>query len=216
MRWLVMTGVALCACTPAGRDAREVGRDRTLAMTVIDAPRAAPLRRAQVNLGRARYQRDGYVLIGQSWLTYARVAGDEGFVTHAAAAARLALDHAPHYGPALAVLAATQLTAHAFATARTTAEEALAKNPTDALALSVAADASLELRELDAAAGYVQRMVAEGRNLASLSRAAHLAWLRGDVAEARTTYDEALALASPNEPEAIAWTLRERAALEAP
>ena len=198
------------------RHANEVAADVALAMMPIDRPEAAGLTRAQQSLARLRYQRDAYVDIGNAWLKLARVTTDEGFVTHAAASARLALDRAPSHGPALAILAASQLSAHDFAAARATAQQVLATAPGDVHALSVAADAALELHDLDGAAAYVDRLVAEGKTLASLSRAAHIAFLRGDRKRARSTYDEALAMASPSEPEAIAWVKKERDALGRP
>ncbi len=100
--------------------------------------------------------------------------------------------------------------------ARATAERALATTPGDPRALSVAADAALELGDVNGAAVYVDRLVDEGKTLASLSRAAHIAFLRGDRKRARATYDEALAMASPAEPEAIAWVKKERDALARP
>ena len=204
------------AQAPATREPKEVATDVALAMTPIDRPGAANLTRAQQSLARLRYQRDAYVDIGNGWLKLARVTADEGFVTHAAAAARLALDRAPLHGPALAILAASQLSAHDFAAARATAERVLAATPGDPHALSVAADAALELADVDGAARHVERLVAEGRTLASLSRAAHIAFLRGDKKSARATYDEALAVASPAEPEAVAWVKKERDALGLP
>jgi len=85
---------------------------------------------------------------------------------------------------------------HEFASAREAAAVALTVDPTDPAALALAADAALEMGDLEAADAAYARLAEAGRRPPILSRLARRAWLGGDVEEAEALVREAIRAAS--------------------
>ena len=85
---------------------------------------------------------------------------------------------------------------HEFAAAREAAAAALAIDPAEPAALALAADAALEMGDLEAADAAYQRLADAGRRPPILSRLARRAWLGGDVEAAEALVREAIRAAS--------------------
>ena len=80
----------------------------------------------------------------------------------------------------LAMLALVEYESHRFAEAAELARQVLALDEQNATALSIAADAALELGQYDDVERHVDRLAARGETLAALARRARMAELRGD------------------------------------
>ncbi len=156
---------------------------------------------AQRAVKSAHHARDAYVAIGLAWMRLARATHDEGYVLHAAAAAHLALSRAPSYTPAVDLLAATRLSAHDFADAARLHEPGrwratrMMRRRWQSCRTRISKCTSSPSRRRQA----ISLLAPFERSLLSLPRIAHLAHLRGDDATAIRDYDEALAIATPNE-----------------
>ena len=85
---------------------------------------------------------------------------------------------------------------HEFGVARDAAAAALALDPSDPAALALAADAALEMGDIEAADAAYARLADAGRRPPILSRLARRAWLGGDVEGAEALVDEAIRAAS--------------------
>jgi tetratricopeptide (TPR) repeat protein len=85
---------------------------------------------------------------------------------------------------------------HEFAAARDAAAVALAIDPIDPAALALAADAALEMGDLEAADAAYARLAEAGRRPPILSRLARRAWLGGDAEAAEALVHEAIRAAS--------------------
>ena len=187
---------------PAGPDLA-AARALALAAPGSDGRADRDILRIQERL-RQTPMADDWVLLGQAWIQKARQAGDPGLYLAADGAATLALVMAPEHPGALGLRGLVLLNQHAFAEARRQAESVLARSPDDVLALATRSDAALELGDLPAALEASQRMVDVKPGLASYGRAAHLRWLTGDVAGAKSLYRSAIE-AGRGEP--LAWML---------
>lgn len=155
---------------------------------------------------------DAWVALGQAWITKARSSNDPGHNLSAEAAAELALAINPRSATAMALKSLALLSQHRFIAAQELALKALAIRDDDVLALAALSDAQLELGDLDAAAEAAQRMIDLKPSLPSYGRAAHLRWLRGDVAGAKSLYRLAIDSGrSPQNPEPQAWMIVESA-----
>ena len=87
---------------------------------------------------------------------------------------------------------------HDFAGAREAADEALAADPADPAALALAADAALEMGDVDAADDLYARLADgdAGRRPPVISRMARRAWLGGDTERAEALVRDAIRAAS--------------------
>ena len=197
---LVLVGCAKSQA-PAAGSTLEQQRDLALAVPADDvelvkaakAAREAPLA-------------DRWVALGQLWVRKARATNDPGLYLSAQGAAKVALSLQPNSSAALGLEAVVSLNQHRFTEAREIAKQALALRADDLLALAALADATLELGDIIAATAAVQQMVDLKPNLPSYSRAAHLRWLRGDIAGAQALYRQAIdAGRNPRDPEPQAW-----------
>lgn len=154
---------------------------------------------------------DPWILLGRAWLRKAREAADPGFFLNASACADVALSREPKSRPARNLRAMVHLENHAFADAKDLAEQILAEDPDDLSALGTKSDAALELGLFDEALASAQKMVDLKPNLPSYARAAHLRWLQGDAAAAKSIYRSAMDAHDPREPEPYAWVLTQAA-----
>lgn len=152
--------------------------------------------------------------LGTAWVRKARESSDPGFYLNANACADMALRVAPDDATALDLRAMVLLNQHSFEEARSVSEGIVARAPDDSTAYGTLSDALLELGQVDAAAAAVQAMMDLKPNSASYSRAAHLRWVRGDVAGAERIMREAIDSTAPGRhSEPRAWVLTDTAML---
>lgn len=162
------------------------------------------LQRRLENLPR---KADLWVQLGRAWVKKARQATDPGYYLSADACAEIALEIEPDHKLALELQALVLLNDHRFRDALVKADEALAKDREDLLALGVKSDALLELGRYQDAASAVQQMMDLKPSLPSYSRAAHLRWLSGDAATAKKIVRKAIDARDHRDPEPGAWVV---------
>jgi tetratricopeptide (TPR) repeat protein len=152
---------------------------------------------------------ESWVLLGRAWVRKARESNDPGFYLNADACAGVVLDRNPDFSLALDLRGLVLLNGHKFAEAQELAAKILAKHPDDPMAWGTSSDALLEMGRYDEATTAVQKMVDLKPNLPSYSRASHLQWMRGDVANAKSTVRAALDSGRDvkRDPEPGAWVL---------
>ncbi len=132
-------------------------------------------------------------LAGQ-YLQRARETGDLGDYARAGAAATRSLAIVPSDNVgALTALSAVHLARHDFAAAQTLASAAIALRPLSAAAYGLRGDAAFALGRYDEAEADYHRMRELEPGLAALSRLAHVAFVRGDLRNAKDFWRQALA-----------------------
>lgn len=156
---------------------------------------------------------DGPVALAQVRVREARITGDPGFDTLADLALDCALARDPHDPEARRWKGYVELQFHRFAAAEARmvvlAEETGAWR--DALLLG---DARMERGDLAGAAAAYDRAAEDAAGLEIYDRLSHLAWLEGDVPQAFTLAERALAAATPADPDAFAWAASRLGALQ--
>ncbi len=190
---VAILAVALGACRErsqevvAGAASQPADHRRTLALAPSSGsgPADRALATARFRAQQAGATADAWVLLARAWISKARVTGDPGFYLSALAAAQVGLDLSPGFGLALGVKALALLNGHKFREARRLADEILAGDSEDLVALGVLSDALVELGDLAGAAGAAQRMMDLKPSLPSYSRASYLRWLKGDETGAK-------------------------------
>jgi tetratricopeptide (TPR) repeat protein len=143
-----------------------------------------------------------------------RLRGKLDPAAHAAVAAQVAAlaDEAPAHPRVRALQAWLSMNAHRFAEALALADQALAGDAAEPVALVLRADALTELGRYDEAESAVDVLGEGGARLPVVVRVAHLRRLRGDLASALELVGAALAATPPDDPDA-AWLRREAATL---
>lgn len=154
-----------------------------------------------------------WIQLGRAWVKKARQATDPGYYLSANACAEIALRIDPDNKLALELQALVLLNDHRFRDAVAKADEALAKDAEDLLALGVKSDALLELGRYDEATRAAQRMMDLKPNLPSYSRAAYLRWLVGDTKAAKQIVRKAIDARDHRDPEPGAWVLVQAATM---
>jgi len=162
---------------------------------------------AEQRLGRQQDRPDAYVELATAFMKKSRESGDPGYYARAAAALDRALAVDPNDYPALRVRPWVLLGQHDFRGALAAAERAHELEPGDWWNYGTLADAAIELGDYDRALDAAQRMVDLRPGLPAYTRAAFLRSLFGDRAGAVDILGLAVAAASPQDPETLAWTL---------
>ncbi|MBX3222437.1 MAG: tetratricopeptide repeat protein [Labilithrix sp.] len=164
---------------------------------------------AKAAVRRQMTKDDGWIVLGRAWIRKARESNDPGFYLNADACAAVVLEQNPDHALALGLRGLVLLNGHEFAEAADLAAKIVSKHPDDPMAWGTSSDALLEMGRYDEAAVAAQRMVDLKPNLPSYSRASHLQWLRGDVANAKQTVRAALDAGrdAKRDPEPGAWVL---------
>ena len=139
----------------------------------------------------------------------ARESGDAGAYVDARDAYARAAGLAPGYAAARASLAAAELALHNFSFALEVSEQAFRENPRLIGALAVMGDAHVALGNVDEAEEAYRTLQADAPSAASLARLAHIAELRGGLAEAVDLAERAAqeALLTGSSREGVAWYL---------
>ncbi|MFN2483709.1 MAG: tetratricopeptide repeat protein [Candidatus Limnocylindria bacterium] len=144
--------------------------------------------------------------LADAYLDRSRLRGDLEDLTRAQAATDAAREHAPAGRQVDIRDARIAFALHEFRRARTIAEQLLASDAEDPVALSVAADSALELGDDAAAEDLYTRLAAQPQGPATWSRLGRLSLLHGDVDEAiRLISHAADAAGSEGFPDATAF-----------
>jgi tetratricopeptide (TPR) repeat protein len=161
---------------------------------------------------KLRSKPESWTLLGGAWVRKARESSDPGYYLNANACADLALRASPGDAAALDLRAMVLLNQHRFAEARALSESVTLRVTDDSIAFGTLSDALLELGRIDPAATAAQAMMDLKPCAASYSRAAHLRWVRGDVAGAERIMREAIDSTAPGRhSEPRAWVLTDAA-----
>ncbi len=209
------TAITAVSAAPSAAGAPvERARALALAATKDGAPVDLLIEQAQKAIAKNPKKVDWWIVLGRAWVRKARESSDPGFYLNATAAADVALDLAPDNTAALDVKGLALLNDHRFEEARELAQQTAAKNPEDPAAFGTLSDALLELGRYEEATRAAQTMMDLKPNLPSYSRAAHLAWLHGDVAGAKESLRLALDSGKDQrDKEPYAWVLTQAAQL---
>ena len=143
----------------------------------------------QIAFWQQKVQRDdrdyiSLTYLGQAYWQRGRETGDAAAYGRAQAALEQALTINPSYELTLATLSATLISQHNFQGALETAQRVYEFDPGALQALATIGDASLELGLYDEATAAYESLLAQAPGAAVYSRAARLAWLKGDIAAA--------------------------------
>ncbi len=188
----------------AATSPRSLGLSKVEGTTPVDLQIAA----AQRMLGQFPDIRDYWIALGRLWVRKAREAADPGFYLYAKACADVSLEIEPKNLPGTDLIGLVDLNAHRFYDALDVADQLLAQNPEDLMALGTRSDALLELGRFDESVVAAQKMVDLKPNLPSYSRAAYLRWLSGDAKAAEDIAWKAIDSGrDPRDAEPIAWAI---------
>jgi tetratricopeptide (TPR) repeat protein len=205
--WLGM----LAACGPRAASSAAAHAEKATSCLAADGGDDAAhqaLTRAQSAATERPREVNAWVGVGDAWLRVARTYARPGLFTAAQDCAERGLALDANAAPALRLRALVMMNAHRFSEARTQAQALLQHDPSDVLSWATLSDAELELGNVEAASDAVQQMLDRKPCLASYGRAAHVAWLKADRANAKRLYRAAIEAGRQlHDPEPRAWML---------
>jgi tetratricopeptide (TPR) repeat protein len=224
-RWLLLlTGVVLAAGVATrygGGDARTA----SAVATTVDPCAAAlapgsqrndrdrAITRMQQQARREASPEGALERLGYAYVARARVAGDAGDYTLAQQTAACLETTHPGDPAALLLKGHTLHQLHQFAEAERVARELVSKR-SFVLDYGLLGDAVMEQGRLDEAADAYQKMMDLKPFYQSYTRAAHLRWLKGDLAGASDMMRLAIGAGSHRDPESLAWAWTRLASYE--
>lgn len=141
---------------------------------------------------------DPWILLGRAWVRKARESADPGFYLQARACAEIVQESDATNLLAEGLIAQVEYNQHRFLESFDAASKILARDPKDITALTVRADALLELGRHDEAIAAVDALAKAKPSLPSYLRVAHMQWLRGKKDEALAAAK--LAIEASNDP----------------
>ena len=184
--------------------ARRLGLQAPSGKSAVDRQ----IEEAQKGLGKLPDKVDLWIVLGRLWVRKARDTADPGFYSNAGACAEVVAQIEPGNRMGRGLEAQVRLNEHEFAKAMDLADQTLARDPDDLVALGVKSDACLELGRFDDAVKAAQRMVDVKPNLPAYVRASYLKWLSGNNDEAKRIARLAIdAGKDPHDPEPGAWAI---------
>jgi tetratricopeptide (TPR) repeat protein len=204
MRPLVLLALVLLCCR-----AHAVEPTPAEARALCLADGDAAIRTAQLRVEKLPDEADEWVRVGWAWVRKARMTGDPGFYVNVAACADQALRTAPDARTALELRGLVLMNDHRFEDARQQAEQVLAVDPGNGVALGTLSDALLELGRFDDAVEAGQRAADTSPGPAVYARASYFRWLSGDTQGAKEAIRSALDGRDRRDPEPAAWTFVE-------
>lgn len=219
---LVVVMLASCGKTPAPRaeaqsKAVSPTANENQELCLVDPQGTSPvdkqLRAFQAGVRKLPAKSDGWILVGRHWVREARLASDPGFYVNVGACAAVALELEPGFVPALELQGLVLTNNHKFEEARKLAEEVLAQEPENVIALGSLSDALLELGRYDEAALAAQRQMSVRPGMAAHARGSYIRWLKGDTRNAKLLIRDALVDRDSRDPEPAAWTFVEAATI---
>ncbi len=206
---LALLGALACrAKKPAAADPAAAMRELALIKVEGDLPVDAMLRRLRAAAQHNPAKAENWIELGNAWVRKARDSATPAYYRIADACAEVALGLSPHNRLALDLRGLALMNDHRFEEARRLEQSIVDVEPSDAMAWGTLSDALLELGRTGEAAQAMQRMMDLKPNLPSYSRAAHILWLRGDVAGAKEAVRLAIdAGADSRDLEPRAWVI---------
>jgi tetratricopeptide (TPR) repeat protein len=164
----------------------------------------ARLRQSAATATRAQSRIIALNELGQQLIAKARATHDLGYYQRAEDSATCVDTLDPGNAQALLLRGHLLHQAHRFKEAERLARQVVAKRGMF-LDYGLLGDALMEQGKLDEAGEAYQHMMNLKPYYQSYTRAAHLRWLKGDLAGATTLIRLAIKAASPRDPEAVAW-----------
>lgn len=222
--WMSLIAVVMAACgkPPAPRadiqskvSSLSADENRDLCLTdpggfsLVDKQ----LHALQAGVRKLPAKSDGWVLVGRHWVRKARLVSDPGFYVNVEGCVAVALGLEPGLISALELRGLVLMNDHKFEEARKLAEEILARDPEDVIALGALSDALLELGRYDEAALAAQRQMSARPGMAAHARGSYIRWLKGDTLNSKLLIRDALADRDSRDPESAAWTFVEAATI---
>jgi len=203
----IVAGGLLLVATGAGFYTVQVDRQATVAAEQSAVPAVDPLTAAiaaaQQRLAEVPGDYVTWAQLGSAYVEQARITADPAYYDKADGALQQSLALRPEGNDAaLAGQGALANARHDFAAARDAADRALAINPYSATAWGVLTDARTQLGDYPGATEALDRMLELKPGIASFTRASYDAELHGDLVNARSALEQALAAASGGSDEA--------------
>ena len=207
----VVAGVLLLLLSVAGLYTVQVDRQATVAAEQSAVPAVDPLTAAiaaaQQRLAEVPGDYVTWAQLGSAYVEQARITADPAYYDKADGALQQSLALRPEGNDAaLAGQGALANARHDFAAARDAADRALAINPYSATAWGVLTDARTQLGDYPGATEALDRMLELKPGIASFTRASYDAELHGDLVNARSALEQALAATSGGSDEAYCRT----------
>ena len=225
-RWMfVLAGLLLSAGLTAACERREKAITAITATTIPDSCAAAlahgqeqndrdrAIARAQQEARSGARTRDALERLGYLFVARARASNDDGDYTLADMAATCLAARYPGDSGALLLKGHVLHQLHRFHEAEQLARMLVARR-TVVLDYGLLGDALMEQGRLSEAAEAYQKMLDLKPFYQSYTRAAHLRWLKGDLAGATDAIRLAIGSASPRDPESSAWAWTRLSAYE--
>jgi tetratricopeptide (TPR) repeat protein len=207
---LIALSSAGVACRPGPRPAEAAATPAddpcrlALAPVASGGPLAAEIAALQQRAADPRQDEAALEQLGYMFVARARLSHDEALYTAAVETAACLERRHPSNGQARLLRGHVRHQQHRFAEAETLARGLVASRGL-ALDFALLGDALMEQGRLAEAATAYQRMIDLKPYYQAYTRAAHLRWLRGDLAGAVDLMRKAVAAASPRDPEAGPW-----------
>jgi len=209
---LVLLFVPACSHLPQPSQSTALSRPCLVAASAIagDGEEIAKLQR---DLREQRTPARAAEQLGYRFISRARVSNDAGFykVAEQAAACLESID--PNDAAALLLRGHVLHQMHRFSEAEAIARRLVAMREF-VLDYGLLGDVLMEQGRLTDAAAAYQKMIDLKPFYQSYTRAAHLRWLKGDLAGAIALMEKAVKVASPRDPESIAWAYTRLASYE--
>ena len=184
-----------------------------LAPGVGHVDRDREITRVQEQARGGTHARQALERLGYLYISRARVSNDPGDYKLAEAAAECLDSRYPAEAAALLLRGHVLHQLHRFREAEQIARALVAKR-TMPLDYGLLGDALMEQGRLPEAAESYQKMIDLKPFFQSYTRAAHMRWLKGDLDGAIEVMRQAIASASPRDPESSAWAWTRLAAYE--
>jgi tetratricopeptide (TPR) repeat protein len=209
---LVLPFVQACSHAPQPTESTSLSRP-CLVAAAANAGDDANIAKLQRDLREQRAPARAAEQLGYRFISRARVSNDAGFYTVAEQAAACLESIDPSDASALLLRGHVLHQRHRFAEAETIARRLVAMREF-VLDYGLLGDVLMEQGRLADAAVAYQKMIDLKPFYQSYTRAAHLRWLKGDLAGAIALMEKAVKAASPRDPESIAWAYTRLASYE--
>jgi tetratricopeptide (TPR) repeat protein len=209
---VLVTSLHACGRRPYQPQSTSLSRS-CLVAAAANAADDADITKLQRDLRDRRAPGRAAEQLGYRFISRARVSNDAGFykVAEQAAACLESID--PSDASALLLRGHVLHQMHRFAEAEAIARRLVAMREF-VLDYGLLGDVLMEQGRLADAAVAYQKMIDLKPFYQSYTRAAHLRWLKGDLAGAISLMDKAVKAASPRDPESIAWAYTRLASYE--
>ncbi|MBI3649665.1 MAG: tetratricopeptide repeat protein [Acidobacteria bacterium] len=212
----ILALVLTLACGACGRRTSSADANAPAVPAATTIPADADSKESSIRFLEARIKKDkddfiAYNKLAGYYLQGVRETGDLKYLELARRAAQSSLEVLPaeqNIG-GLAALTQTEFAAHEFAASRDHAQQLTKLEPKKSYPLQMLSDALIELGDYDQAAQVIHDLEKQSSGAGVEIRLGKLAWLRGNVEDAKRRFANAIIFAQkqPNPSrEAVAWT----------